>query len=188
MSRDTLSMEEPKMIRLDLLSRAFGACMVVAMLTACGGSQAPPLVAVHSQSDRGISLHSKLSGETLTATKIRLYFPYKVCQVFGIDIVGFVVSGTAAGPYPGTFTAKGRWGAKPDTYRSPGSTGFGERFTIKSGSASYSGNVDYNVQGHTYGNCQGISLGQARYWSGALGAKGTATVQISRGSFQEGFQ
>jgi hypothetical protein len=173
------------MKRFYRLSHAFSGCILVAMLTACGGAQMPPLAGALSQSTLGVNPDTKLSGEVLSGTNVRLRYPYNQCPFFGIAVVDFIASGTATGPYPGTFRAKGQWSSE-NQYRNT-HTGFDEHFTITSGSASYSGGVHYFSDQHAYGGCTSISLDQARYKSKLLNARGRAAVNISKDGFSEQF-
>ena len=82
-------------------------------------------------------LDSPLSGEVFTGSNIHL-----TCHKGGgspdLVRVKFSVSGTASGPYPGTFTAHGRWGVSGGYFE-----GFGlrESFTISSGKYTFSGRI-----------------------------------------------
>ena len=168
------------MKRFYLLSRALSGCTVLAMLAACGGAQTPPLAGVQSQATLRVNPNSKLSGEALSGTKVRVYYPNKQCPYFGVSAVRFIATGTATGPYPGTFKAKGYWASHPGGKgRLPG-TDFGERFMILSGSVIYSGGAHYTTDQHDYGNCGSFAIGQARYRSKLLQARGTAAVNIAK--------
>lgn len=195
----------------DFSRHALGTGLAVAMLAGCGGSQSPmtpgtvPQSAATMPHGSGlISLvrsDSKLSGETLTSTKVRSYCtkPPK-----GAPSGKFHVHGTASGPFPGTFTASGRAGFE---FTANGQAGLAspnqlvpfldERFTIRSGSVEISG---HTVQGGP------IALGQVsclkhkhilsfhfsklRYkvetHPPQLGRNASATLK--RGSFSESFK
>jgi hypothetical protein len=133
-----------------------------------------------------VNPNSKLSGEVLSGTKVRLSYPHNVCPVLDVSIVNFIATGTATGPYPGIFKAKGQWSSRPGGYRRQPFTGLNEHFTIKSGAGIYTGSVAYSNSQHAYGNCTSISI-QAHYRSTRLRAHGTTDVSISTGSFAEEF-
>src|SRR5580704_16140174 len=88
---------------------AFGLAAAVAMLVGCAGSQSPigaPLTAPNAATmPQTLHPNSELSGETFSATKTR-----SSCSSKGqFSIAGtFHASGDASGPFPGTFSARGK--------------------------------------------------------------------------------
>jgi hypothetical protein len=86
------------------------------------------------------------------------------------------VPGTAKGPYPGTFTARGNWSSGEHIGHS-----FIELFTISSGSSQVTGSISF----HTFSG-QGGPVGTYQYQSSV--ANGTARVEvIRRKDFRETF-
>lgn len=128
------------------ISAPFAVFAVLALVGCAGGTQLAPASIPNSplgrSADRAASstpfakaLPASLSGEVLTATNVevtparRCHTPYRINATFA-------ASGTATGPYPGTFPASGTWYRIFDDYTM---WGFQESFTITSGSTNIQG-------------------------------------------------
>ncbi len=128
------------------ISAPFAAFAVLALVGCAGGKQlAPPSIPnnpLGRSADRAASaapfagaIPSSLSGEVLTATNVvvtrarHCLTPYRVNATF-------TASGTATGPYPGTFSASGTWDRCFDDFVV---WGFKESFTITSASVTIQG-------------------------------------------------
>jgi hypothetical protein len=87
---------------------ALGVCAAAAILAACGGAAQPSLPNGMEQNAARVALNSvappSSASEVLTATDVTVssYCPTT-------EGASFSASGTATGPYPGTFTASGYW-------------------------------------------------------------------------------
>jgi hypothetical protein len=85
----------------------------------------------------------------------------------------FSASGTASGPYPGTFAAKGYWGPNPQGYYFAGS------FKIRSGASKISGTIGgfwfYGKRFH--GTCATFGPNVAQYSANSV--QGKVKVKIS---------
>ncbi len=87
---------------------ALSVCIAAAMLAGCGGSTQPSFPNGMEQNATRVALNSvtlpSSASEVLTATDVTVssYCPTT-------EGASFSASGTATGPYPGTFTASGYW-------------------------------------------------------------------------------
>jgi hypothetical protein len=165
-----------------------GGCLAVLLFTGCagvspnsanslGGVTPPGTIDVHSTRP----LSSPFSGESLTGTRRHVRI---VCQSTKRGYRGkFRASGVASGPYPGSFTAHGRWQYKNGYF--DGYT-FNEWFTISSGKRTFNGRMS------GYGNgspgCPNLSITynltfeiEGRNWTG------NSTAAISKESLSESF-
>lgn len=126
-------------------------------------------------------LTSPLSGEVLTATKYEL--AVVSCRLHGGKTT-FTASGTATGPFPGTFTATGTWHHHGTPYKI--SLHFRESFTIKSGMREISGHIELLNNANYGAGCEEIQNPDLHYktddhWTGV------ASAGISNSGFSEAF-
>lgn len=128
------------------INAPFAAFAVLALAGCAGGTQLAPASIPNSplgrSADRAASgtpfaraLPASLSGEVLTATNVEVT-PARRCRTPYRINATFTASGTATGPYPGTFSASGSWYRFFDDYTT---WGFQESFTIASGSTNIEG-------------------------------------------------
>jgi hypothetical protein len=121
-------------------SNAVAFFFAAAFLSACasGGSQlAPAGPAIGFNGVSAKPLTSPLSREVLSATSVQVT---PIDCIHNVQSASFTASGTAAGPYPGTFVANGSWNYSVG----PGgraSSAFNESFTITSGTSTVSGTI-----------------------------------------------
>ena len=102
----------------------FGICAAVAILAGCGGSQMSIGQPTGVQSPTLVRASLSLNGEMFAAKAMQVK---RNCQ-FGLgSVVEFSAKGTASGPVPGSFTAKGK------AYEGMSFFDFHESFTIISG-------------------------------------------------------
>ena len=123
-------------------------------------------------------LTSPLSGEVLTATNVEVV--EVKCQEQGAHST-FSASGTATGPFPGSFTAKGGWRTR-SLYSQEWI--FHESFTIMSGTSEIHGHVaQLGGPGWCgeYGSTRTLKY-TAGHWAGSA-----STTGISEGVFSETF-
>jgi hypothetical protein len=136
----------------NLAANAMGLCAVVAILWGCsnGSGSAPvpiPAAQAHvSAVNRVASPNDAASQQFVSNPANPELLTGKAKLRFGKKGTTFTAHGTAAGSYPGTFTASGSW----DSGESNGGHGqwiccpwwsFSEAFTITSGSSSISGTI-----------------------------------------------
>lgn len=128
---------------------------------------------------------SPMSGEVLTGSSVHLTCHKGDGKTNLIARGKFTASGTASGPYPGTFTARGRWAVTGGYFE-----GFGlrESFTVSSGASTFSGRMwvfnDYTFLGHP---CKPV-FRDLTYLLNSSGWTGSATAEISKKSLSETFQ
>jgi hypothetical protein len=102
---------------LDLSRYALGICVGIAIFAGCssGGSQVAPAGPMQqSDAQSGVNMKAPsakpfplgLGGEVLNATNVTLK---TYCYGKGAFVTDFSASGTASGPYPGSFLANGHW-------------------------------------------------------------------------------
>lgn len=123
-----------KILLSRLATNACAAAAILASLGACSTSLSRAPFGVVNDS-AGTLRFSGVAGEQLSGVKVKLRAGN--CMPLSGGVVNFTASGTATGPYPGTFTAKGDWEFRPLSF--PQSSYFHERFTITSGTISFSG-------------------------------------------------
>jgi hypothetical protein len=124
-----------------------------------------------------------LSGEVLTGTDIA-----GTCPPPGdAGSVPYTASGTATGPYPGTFTETGYWELDLEVL-----SAFHASYTITSGSTTISGTADYATT--TFAACDGRMYNEPATYvatvtspGGTTTDHGTASVNIAYGSFDQSF-
>jgi hypothetical protein len=123
---------------------ALSVCAAAAILAACGGSAQLPNPVAHSLATPQRVGRSSSGSEVLYGTaRVRS----GRCRRSSGSFTHFSAHGKATGPYPGTFTAKGRWSedcfsgmqSRPNTFFC-GWT-LDETFTIKSGTSKVFGTV-----------------------------------------------
>lgn len=86
----------------------------------------------------------------------------------------FTASGTASGPYPGTFTETGYWELDLEVL-----SAFHSTFTITSGATTVTGTTDFTV-GSPFAACDGRAYAVPTHYTGtATGPGGTSTVSGS---------
>ncbi len=168
------------------------ACAVVTLAGCSNAAQIAPTLgrtldaqipAVKVASPTSHRLDSPLSGEVFTGSSIHL-----TCHKGGGSPdqvrVKFSVSGTASGPYPGTFTAHGRWGVSGGYFE-----GFGlrESFTISSGKYTFSGRIWRWNQYEFFGSPCKPAIKNLTYLLKGSGWTGSASAEISKKSFSETF-
>ena len=116
------------------------ACSILAITACSGGAQVAPATPANiSGATRAVA--PKGLGEVLTANKASV--KNQLCLSKGSSVVTtFKASGTAKGPYAGTFTSKGTW----NVTKLPGNDiwTFAETFVIKTSG----GQVDGTVKGN----------------------------------------
>lgn len=100
----------------------------------------------------------------------------------------FTASGTASGPYPGTFTETGYWELDLEVL-----SAFHSSFTITSGATTVTGSTDFTV-GTAFAACDGRAYsvptqytGMVTDASGTSPVSGPSTVDISYGTFARTF-
>lgn len=126
---------------------------------------------------------SSLTGETFTSQHVKGSTLSGTCNAEGGSF-NFSVSGTAAGPFPGTFTESGSFAALPDGFL----TSFSSTFTItnSSGTVTVTGSKslvgDFSQMFCDDGSVTTINNFTSLYTAminGSGGDKGAATVNIS---------
>ena len=172
--------------------RIFLAACAVVMLAGCsnaaqigptpGRTLDAPIPAVKVDSPTSHPMGSPMSGEVLTATSVHVTCnrtrTYKTRGKFS-------VSGTASGPYPGTFTAHGRWILVDWIYGL--SFGLNEYFAISSGKNTFSGRMRQDNNYEFYGSPCKPASSDLKYFLENSGWTGSASVHISKHSFREAF-
>ena len=178
--------------KISLLCHATNACAAAAVLASLGGCSTPelshaPVGTVHDSA--GTLRSAGLGGELLTGSKVKLRAGK--CNGLSGGSVRFTASGTATGPYPGTFTAKGDWSFAPLEH--PVSYYFHERFTITSGTISFSGHSGRSWQevgapapGMTCGSFGPVtSDNRLKYHAGLHGSGSVTGDGVSQGELDE---
>jgi hypothetical protein len=122
-----------------------------------------------------------LSGEVLKGTDVLT----GVCPPPGdAGSLPYTASGTASGPYPGTFTETGYWELDLEVL-----SAFHASYTITSGSTTITGTADYAAS--AFAACDGRMYNELASYaasiSGTATDSGTSTVNISYGSFDQSF-
>jgi hypothetical protein len=141
-------------------------------------------------------------GFSAPKTRIRCHSYFYNPSDFGFN-TKFRATGTATGPYPGTFTASGSWGY--EAFHGQFSSSFQEKFAIRSGSSKIRGTAIYGF-GHAVVmaktramlqrsgvsratgafDCKTIGPGfEAFYAINRGGPTGYATIWIRRRGFHE---
>ena len=105
------------------------------------------------------------------------------CQPQGLGFFRrFHALGKAAGPYPGTFSANGTWGAS--CFEKLCFWGVNERFTIMSGASKVSGMITGNASDSARISCRSFGPASQQYTSNY--GDGNADIQIiEKGDFSE---
>jgi pectate lyase len=164
------------------------APVVVFALVACGGGAAPSYLAPSSENSVRpfTAAATSLAGERLRATNVRLRNYSGSCDKSAIWIT-FTASGTATGPYSGTFTAHGSWFYVPGWVS--GYPAFSEKFKITSeqtisGTASMNGLVGLRISCRDF---RSVHLKNITWFTKS--SKGALLVQmIKKGSLEESFR
>jgi hypothetical protein len=126
---------------------------------------------------------SSLAGETFTSQHVTGSTLTGGCDLEGGSF-GFSVSGSAAGPFPGTFTESGRFTALEDGFL----TSFSSTFTITNSSGTVTaagtktlvGNSSQMTCDNNFINTiENFTAGYTATINGAGGDRGAATVNIS---------
>jgi hypothetical protein len=99
----------------------------------------------------------------------------------------YSASGTASGPYPGTFTETGYWELDLEVL-----SAFHARYTITSGSTTITGTADYAAS--AFAACDGRMYNEPASYAASVAStggtatdRGTSTVNISYGLFDQSF-
>jgi hypothetical protein len=174
------------------------ACAVVVVVAVClsKAQSAPMPVIVHSANRAAANAAflkppgSSLSGELLIASNV-VVAPDCTETLKGST---FKASGTAKGPYPGTFSASGDWATYFDWKKNGYFWDFNETFAITSGTSTISGTINARGLGHApirHVTCHSFgpagSVWGLTYSSGSW--SGTATTgKITRGQLSESLQ
>jgi hypothetical protein len=118
------------------------ACSILAITACSGGAQVAPATPANiSGAARNLSPNGL--GEVLSAHKVSV--KTQLCLEKGTSVVTtFKASGTAKGPYAGTFTSKGTW----NITKLPGNDiwTFAETFVIKTSGGEVDGKITGNGQ------------------------------------------
>ncbi len=176
---------------------ALSVSAIAAMLTGCGGSQAlaPPAKVFPD----GASASRFIEPESMIAGRSPHKFRGETFSGQGSGIircgggqyhfyeVEFKNRGTAEGPYPGEFTAKGYWQFNSEVSHF---FHFHEQFSVVSASHRYSGTVTAGrVVAHKDANCTIANITAS--YSMPQGWKGSVLVDVKKGKpqlFSESFQ
>jgi hypothetical protein len=145
----------------DFFRYSTGFCVSAAILAGCGGAQAPiaPAVSQIRQVTKRSSAASPLDGRVSRTTRPDRRYPFETLTAIRVSYTclyrrgnavrtRFTASGSASGPWSGTFTATGKWHVRSHNWA------FSEAFTITSGSERIAGTV--NGAG-TQSSSEGIS-------------------------------
>jgi hypothetical protein len=170
----------------NLAGNAVGLCVVASILSGCsnGSGSAPipiPAAQTHVSAASPQFVSNPANPEFLTGkAKLR----------FGKKGTTFTAHGTAAGSYPGTFTASGSW----DSGESNGGHGqwiccpwwsFSEAFTITSGSSSISGTITgFGIDGGVPFSYNVVSNLDLPYRA-SIGSGNANIETIQKGDFSE---
>ena len=166
------------------------ACAVAVLAGCSNAAQIAPIPgrtldaripAVKVDSPTSHPMDSPMSGEVLTGSSV-----HGTCHGGGGDLVArgkFSASGTASGPYPGTFTAHGTW-----TVHSGYFNGFAlhESFTISSGKHTFSGRM-WVENSYFIGSPCKPAIHDLTYLLHSRGWTGNAIANISKKSVSETF-
>lgn len=161
-----------------------GGCLAALLVTGCAGPSTnstnslggvAPQVATDVHSSHPLS--SPFSGESLTGTRRHV----RVGCHHTPRGAGFSARGEASGPYPGTFTAHGKWRTNESGYSS-----FEESFTISSGKRTFNGSL--SGQFAYFLHCPEISLSNLTFEIEGHNWTGNSTAEISKESLSEKFQ
>ncbi len=169
---------------------ALSVCIVGAMLAGCGGStqfpnpaaQTPVGNAITSKRAASPSFTTPRVGSDSSSTERLIGIAKLKCRYESdIPTTSFRASGTATGPYPGTFTAKGGWWF----YNSLQGLiwAFHESFTIRSRTSTVSGTFFPGTEGGGRTPWCRRFVNSVPYTSGSK--TGNARVNIQRSDFRE---
>jgi hypothetical protein len=153
------------------------ACSVLAITGCSGGAQLAPATPPNvSGAARELGPHGL--GEVLTANKVTV--KNQLCLSKGSSVVTtFKASGTAKGPYAGTFTAKGTW----NITKLPGNDlwTFSQTYVIKTSAGEVDGTITGNGQ-KIKATCKtfGPATGKADLTFKLVQHTGSATTSVIR--------
>jgi hypothetical protein len=161
------------------MRRLVGSLVVVVALVV------PGMVVSAASSASATTTLAPLSGELLTGTDVA-----GTCPPPGdAGTVAFTATGTATGPYPGTFTETGYWELDLEIL-----SAFHASFTIVSGSTTVTGTADYTTTASAFAACDGRAYNVPTSYNVTISAPtgtrtntGTSSVNIVYGSFQQTF-
>jgi hypothetical protein len=163
---------------------ALSVCVTAATLAGCGGAIQLPNIVAQSSS----SATRQRVGPNSSGTEV-LYGTARVrsgrCRRSAGSFTHFSAHGKATGPYPGTFTAKGRWAE--DCFSKFCGWSLDEKFTIRSGTSKVFGTIKGSGGEGWFPSCT-VFGPEPYYYVQYTSNHGSGTVSIQsieQGAFDE---